>query len=313
MTPHAAALRTAVPALLVAVGACNAIFGIQQGSPQGTGGHGGTATSSTSSSASSSTSSTSSTSGTTGGTGGAIEDAGDASSDADDGASDGGPVSLAGCALLLRFDEASWAGAGAVKDSSGQGNHGTAMGSAAPTSAGKIGGALALDGNGYVQVPSSASLQATTGLTYAAWVQPTALNGGANGFSPGVLSKRLAFGSNVAFTLFFWDQNHAYADLQNVRIPTNAVFSNGTWYHLAVVYDAEDPDPNMRARVYVDGALDVTHTADAVLAANSEDLRVGDLPNGGNMFQGKIDEVVIWTRALSAGEVKSLYEGKGFF
>lgn len=307
MTTYAATVRHAVPALLVLLGACNAIFGVEKGT-LGTGGHGGVPVSSGSSSSSSS----GGTGGAPGGTGGALEDAGDGG-DAEEGGSDAGPVSLAGCVLLLHFDEASWAGAGAVLDSSGQGNHGTAMGTAAPDAAGRIGGAAQFDGGGYIRVPSSASLQFTTALTYAVWVYPTALNGGTNEFSPGVLSKRLGFEDDVAFTLFFYKQNHAFADLQNVRVETSTPFANASWSHVAVVYDADATDPNARARIYVNGVLDVTHTADPVFASNNEELRVGDLPGGGNPFQGKIDEVAVWTRALSAAEVKGLYDNKGFF
>lgn len=295
--PRRALRPIAAAASAILLGACNLIFGVGPGT-LGTGGEGGASSSSSSTSTSSSSSSSSSASSSSG----ALPDAGD----------DAGAVSLEGCVLLLHLDEQSFSGAGAVKDSSGQGNHATAVGTAAPTPDGKIGGAAVFDGSGYLKIPSSASLQSSAALTYAAWVYPQGLVGGAGDYAPGVLSKRLAFQSNVAFTLFFWDQDHAFADIQDVRIPTNAAFANDTWAHIAVVYDAA-ADPSERVRIYVNGLLDTTATADPALAQNDEELRVGDLPGGGYLFTGKIDEVAIWTRALGPDEVLALSQGKGFF
>ena len=274
--PLAAAL-----ALVASASGCNLIFGIDEGTAGATGGLGGGG----SSSSSSSTGGAGGPTGGTGGTGGSIFD---------------------GLALLLHMDEPTWADAGAVLDASGQGNHGTASGSALPTVGGKIGGAGLFDGNGWIVVPDSPTLHAGQELTCAAWVQPTGLTDGTP--SPGILSKRQAYAVNVAFTLFLWTDNQAFVDVEADRFHSDGVFANDQWYHVAFVYDGHEAAP-LRTRIYVDGVLDSVHaSASSSLAPNTEDIQVGGLPGGGEPFVGKLDEVAIWTRALSAAEIASVYE-----
>jgi hypothetical protein len=216
---------------------------------------------------------------------------------------------LTGCVLLLHMEETSWSGAGAVKDSSGQGNNGTATGTATTTSAGKFGRAASLDGSGWIDVTDKPSLHVSDKLTIAAWIYPTALSDGSA--SPGIFSKRRGFGDNVAFTLFLYTNNQAYVDVQAARFNGNFVFGNNTWYHVAIVYDGALVDPTQRAKLYVNGTLDRAHTADATITPNTENLQIGNLPNGGHTFTGRIDEVAMWTRALSAEEIKKVAEATG--
>ena len=224
-----------------------------------------------------------------------------------DGADEGGSVvSLEDCVLLLHMDELTWSGNGSVMDSSGKGNDGTPEGTATTTANGKFGRAALLDGNGWVDVPSSLTLDGpVTQLTYSAWIYPTGLTDGTA--SPGILSKRQGYAENVDYTLFLWTSNEAWVDLQAFRSNSVTVFTNGAWYHVAVVYDGTQTAAGAGETIYVNGELDSVHAADPSLAANTQDVLIGNLPGGGNNFIGMIDEVAIWTRALSSGEIKSLY------
>lgn len=299
------AASLALPAL---AGACNLVFGIEPGKPDGTGGLGGGGSSSLSSNAGGTAGQGGAPS--TGGAGGAAGGSGGAPSTGGTGGAggSGGGSLLDGLVLLLHMDESDWSGAGAVTDASGQGNHGTVEGTAVPTADGKIGGAGLFDGGGWIVVPDSPSLHATVALTMAVWVHPTGLTDGAAGFpSPGILSKREAYDVNVAYTLFLWTDNNAFVDIQADRFSSAAVFSNDQWRHIAVVYDGAEDAP-LRTRIYVDGALDSVHASAPYFDPNSEDIHVGGLPGGGEPFIGKLDEVAIWTRALTPAEIQSVYE-----
>jgi hypothetical protein len=75
------------------------------------------------------------------------------------------------------------------------------------------------------------------------------------------------------------------------------------WYHLAVVYDGTVPS----VILYVNGKADASMIPDTSIAASTADILVGNLPNGGSVYSGMIDEVVIWNRALGAKEIQNLY------
>jgi hypothetical protein len=268
---------------IAGLAACNAIFGISSGEPASAMGGGGPGSGSS-----------------------AVAGAGSGGSEA---------VSLQDCVLLLHMDETSWSGVGSVKDSSPQGNDGTPEGNAKPTANGKFGGAAELDGASWIKVPDSASLHPVTAVTYSAWVYPTGLTDGS--IYPGVIAKRDNLGTNLAFTLFIWVSNNVYADVMQdgANRPHSSIsLVNSTWYHLAVVFDGSSP-MGSRVQIYVNGMPDGTGAADTSFTPTTADVTIGFLPQGGFLdpnafFKGRIDEVAIWTRALTWKEIQALADAK---
>jgi hypothetical protein len=86
----------------------------------------------------------------------------------------------------------------------------------------------------------------------------------------------------------------------------DAVIASGVWYHWVATYDAA----TRRVRSYIDGALDADFTLDAPLDLG-EGIRVGMDHHDDNSMDGWIDEVAIWTRALSEEEVAELHARDG--
>lgn len=221
------------------------------------------------------------------------------------------PVSLADCALLLHFENTDWAADGGVTDNSGLGNHGTVSGGVAGYVPGKFGQAADFDG-GYIMIGDKLTLRPTTKITYAAWIYPTAVASNASG----IISKRDGYGTQEAFTLFIDTTTKLTVDIQtsgnrfvsdaSVTVPASS------WRHVAVVYDGAQATPT--ASIYLDGELDTTTTVDVPdgsISPYTSPLVIGDLPNGGGRFTGRIDEVAIWMRALSANEIRALFNATG--
>jgi hypothetical protein len=222
------------------------------------------------------------------------------------GAAGGAPGVLDDCILLLHMDEPSWTGTGAVKDASGKGNHGTSV-NAASTANGKFGRAALLDGTNWIEVPDSASLRASIDeLTYAAWIYPTQLSSSGSG----VISKRMGFESKSAFAVFLYGQEKVNADIHNTRLESVGSVPLQAWSHVAVVYDAALPERE-RMRIYIDGVFDSARDADPVIATNTQQVLIGNLIGGGGTYYGRIDEVAIWRRALSAAEIGALHRASG--
>ncbi len=83
------------------------------------------------------------------------------------------------------------------------------------------------------------------------------------------------------------------------------------WHHVAMTYDGTN------VKVYIDGVLDATSVASiGVISDNDLSVRIGGQPSGDSggplAFKGNIDEVRIYDRALSSGEVGALADYSEF-
>ena len=79
------------------------------------------------------------------------------------------------------------------------------------------------------------------------------------------------------------------------------LMQTGRWYHLVGVFIASTKE----RKLYIDGDLDIEDVASGALSGtDSYPLEMGRM--GSNYFDGKIDEVRIYNRALSAAEVKKI-------
>jgi len=73
------------------------------------------------------------------------------------------------------------------------------------------------------------------------------------------------------------------------------------WAHVAVTYDGST------LSFYLNGGLDTQETVSFVFGSSDESLILGaDLPGGDEYFEGVMDEVRIYNRALLPGEVMFL-------
>ena len=80
---------------------------------------------------------------------------------------------------------------------------------------------------------------------------------------------------------------------------------NGNWHLVIMHYDADDGV----LRVSVDGKTDAMTSVDVDLALTDRPLAIGtdDSVEGTSLFKGLVDEVKIWTYALSLEEIAALY------
>jgi Concanavalin A-like lectin/glucanases superfamily len=182
-----------------------------------------------------------------------------------------------------------------VADSSGNGNTGTISG-ATWTTQGKFGSALVFDGtSAVVTVPGAASLQLTTGMTLEAWVYPTVAPAG----------WRAVIDKNVDryYLMASSDQGNRpvaggtwAAGNQNAPGPT--VLAVNTWTHLAATFDGAT------VRLYVNGTQVASQAQTTPLTTSTGTLQIGGDAYWGENFAGRIDEVRIYNRALSAAEIQ---------
>jgi concanavalin A-like lectin/glucanase superfamily protein len=220
-----------------------------------------------------------------------------------------------GCVLKATMDEASWASTGRpVVNACGSGA-GSVLGPGADTTndpdRGRV-GSFSMDA--CVDFLSTPELHGTTGLTMSAWVRPTGLNGVD---SNGVISKRNDKNMQSEFGLFVWTGSKVYVDLGNSdRYEGTAALSKDVWSQLTAVFDSSLPAAD-RVRLFINGVADpLKHVTIGDLGASlpsyDSPLHVGctpaprEVPPTNQTFQGQLDNVTIWNRALSAEELTAL-------
>ena len=199
------------------------------------------------------------------------------------------------------FDGADISGTTAL-DKSGQGNNGTITGATKKT--GKLGQGLKFNGSSdKVLVSYNASLNLPTVITISAWINIKSLATSATIVAKGSnYLLQLNDASLDELTFAFYTGGWREVTTQDLNLQTN------TWYHVAVVFD----EATNTVYFYANGALNSSPAqTNDMPNADASDLMIGT--NSSNeYFNGIIDDVRIYNRALSADEVKRLYNiGKG--
>ena len=200
-----------------------------------------------------------------------------------------------------------------ASDQSGNGNSGT-LTNGPVASMGKIGQALSFDGeNDVVDAASPATLDNLGPMTVSAWIRP--MNEG-EGNSGAVVFKGTATDGNGFWRFALTSTNaiqfvkdHATTDL--TRTTSNNTIMREAWQHVAVTWDGNSTAIDVR--IYVNGAeasyQTTTNGAGAENADAALSLFVGNDSAGGVTFNGSIDDVRVYNRALSNAEITRVYKG----
>ncbi len=207
-----------------------------------------------------------------------------------------------------------------VADSSGNGNSGYLKGTFATATSsatvlGKAGQALDFNGSDdYVNAGSSSNLDNLSAITVSVWIFPKSA-GASNG--AGIISKILAnqwgwkfhYASDVIDTkklCFLVDY-----DTTDLEVRTDSSFTYGEWHHVVMTWDGSTDAVN-GVNIYKNGQ-EVSYVVQTDGVGNRVDESVRDLiigasnVSGDGSFDGYLDDVRIYNRALSASEVTKLY------
>lgn len=187
-----------------------------------------------------------------------------------------------------------------ASDRSGNGNHGTLTNGPVVTE-GKVGQALFFDGtNDYVLFSGSATLKPAL-WTASAWIY--AKSGAGNyraifhpSFSNGYDGGFLMLVDGSGYFAIRYGTGSGYVGSVN-----SSVNVLGAWHHVAGTFDGTT------LAVYVDGTLRQSANASTFgYLASGDPSRVG-ISGGTSNFDGSIDEVRLYSSALSASEIAALY------
>jgi hypothetical protein len=136
--------------------------------------------------------------------------------------------------------------------------------------------------------------QGASARTMTLWVEPAA----------GPVATFFNYGSFVAHERFglLLDSNKDYFVGEGSDLLGNVNLATGPWHHVAASYDGTT------MTLYVDGVLDKAATLQATLATLGSRFAIGHTVTtvGREPFNGKISDIRVYNRVLSAGEVAQL-------
>lgn len=204
------------------------------------------------------------------------------------------PAGLDGLIAAYGFDE----GAGRIAgDASGKGHAGDIK-QAAWSTAGRFGGALDFDGiNDWVTIEDTADLDIRDAITLEAWVNPRSLSGWNT-----ILLKEASTG--LAYSLYandFYPLHPAgYLNVggsSDVSVVDTTALPLNAWSHVAMTYDGA------MMRLYINGHEAGRRALTGRIIASNRQLRIGGNEFWGEFFNGRIDEVRVYARALQSAEI----------
>jgi hypothetical protein len=187
-------------------------------------------------------------------------------------------------------------------DKSGNGNRGTLTGSnGLPVrTSGKLGQGMGFDGvDDYIELPGA--FNNFSSWTFTHWVRSPAAPTGDN--------VEQTFQNAEAFG-FSWDHTNPTvrqaiymrdSGMNYLAGKFTSTLQANTWYFIAGTWDG------VTRRAYLNGIQEATETESDALSAGSGCVCIGAGFNRTSNFKGQIDDVRIYNRALSADEIKRLY------
>jgi hypothetical protein len=158
----------------------------------------------------------------------------------------------------------------------------------------------------YIEIPNNSVFDLQDSLTFSIWINTTDVNLGQR-----ILDKSTGGTSNG----WLLDLSPNPSDSNKIRcivggatsnIPySNPMISlNNTWYFITVTYDRQN------VKFYVNGLLNNTVPLATITPTTSHPVRIGVSTSlGAGFFNGKLDDIGIWNRALTPQEINNLYNG----
>ena len=188
-----------------------------------------------------------------------------------------------------------------VADSSGNGHDGTIVG-ATRVPGGKFGSALDFDGTDDLVDLGNLDIVGGSGLTISLWMKADTF---------GISDARLVSkATGVQEDDHYWMVSTFSSKSVRFRLKAggstttlisgNDALSIGPWIHVAMIYDGAE------MVIYADGVEVGSATKTGVIDADaSVPAAIGNQPQNGKSFDGILDEVRIYNRALTPAEIQS--------
>lgn len=201
-----------------------------------------------------------------------------------------------------------------LTDASGNSRNGTGFGTPTYTT-GKINNGVVLNGSTqYVTHGTGVPIASVSKFSYSVWFRATSLssykvlcNEGAGtntarstlGLGGGGMGDSTALGATVA------NGSNTYGYTATGKIST------ATWYHVVMIYDGTQTGNANRLILYLNGSQETLTFVGTIPSTTydttADNFHVGTVSGSSFFWDGRIDELGVWSRALTGSEVTELY------
>jgi uncharacterized protein (TIGR02145 family) len=188
---------------------------------------------------------------------------------------------------------------GNANDASGNGNNGTVYGATLVNDRfGNSNSAYSFNGSNYIDILSTGIPNNPEVLTECAWVKTTI-----NGQCVILTRRHLDDGTDWPTLMMQDDKGVISADDQGYKIDaiTTSPINDGVWHFIVGIRNHE------MFSVYFDGQLQATITTSYSFGGSILNLHIGHHGAWNSWFNGTLDDIRIYNRALSSSEIQSLY------
>lgn len=191
---------------------------------------------------------------------------------------------------------ADWGFNGNAKDSTPYSNNAAVNGPALTADRrGRANSAYSFNGTSdYMNCGTSSILRPSTAITISAWVYMTGYSTALSGIvNYGAGGYWLSVGSNGIPYLYI---------TSNTAVNAVSVIPLNQWRHIVATYDGST------GKIYINGSLNNSQTWTGAISSYALNCFIGsNKAVAGRYFQGSLDDVRIYNRALSSSEVQSLF------
>lgn len=213
---------------------------------------------------------------------------------------------------VLALDFAA-AGGGLAHDRSSSGHDGTLVGGPSWV-AGAYGSALSFDGlDDHVSFGDVLAFERTDQFTFSFWMRPLA-------FDRFVIAKQDNWNTGEGYQIYLLaDGTLRFALINNqstnaLRVGTTTALTLGSWHYVTATYDGSSQAAG--ATIYVDGAPAGTTVVTDTLTGTTvtaDPFHIGCRESCSfKWFEGDVDELVVYSRELSAQDVSDIFDDRIF-
>lgn len=189
---------------------------------------------------------------------------------------------------------------GNANDGSGNGFNGTVNGAVLTTDKdGNSNSAYDFDGtNDYIDISLAYAPTTSADFTVSIWTEKTS----------GVIDRRFLVGKyqnlSAANSNFYISSNSESFQIvgNGTNSHTFSISEITTWYHVVVTYSSDGS-----ISTYINGVLEATSTVNLSSSVSSQPFKIASIGNTSLYYDGKIDDIGVWNRVLTAEEITNIY------